>query len=80
MSTVLNAICQRLNPSPLDKEEKTRSLSMNLRNAQKALQKAKKDAASLRQQHLDRILNEARAANKQKKSKALQHLISAEQN
>jgi len=53
---------------------------MNLRYAQKALRKAKKAAASLRQQHLDKVLNEARAANKQKKSKAIQHLISAEQN
>jgi len=53
---------------------------MNLHYVQKALRKAKQEAANLRKQHLDAVLNEARASNKQKKSKILQHLINAEQN
>ncbi len=80
MSAVLNAIRQRLHPSPVDTQETMRSLSVNLRNAQKALRKAKKEAALLRKQHLEAVLNEARASNKTKKSKAVQYLISAEQN
>jgi len=80
MSMVLTALRQCLTPSLLDDQEKHCSLSMNLRNAQKALRAAKKAAASLRQQHLDTVLNEAHAAHQQKKSNAVQHLISAEQN
>jgi len=80
MSTVITSIRQRLLPSPLDDLEQTRSLSMNLHAAQKALRVAKKEAASLRKQHLEAVLNEAKASNKQKKSKALTHLIRAEQN
>jgi len=53
---------------------------MNLRSAQKALRKAKKEADTLRKKHLDAVLNEARASKKQKKSKIMQHLINAEQN
>ncbi len=53
---------------------------MNLCHAQKALRAPKKEAASLHKQHLKAVLNKARTANKQKKSKALQHLISTEQN
>jgi len=53
---------------------------MNLRYAQKALQATKREAASIRKKHLKAVLNEAKASNKQKKSKALMHLIHAEQN
>jgi len=42
---------------------------MNLRHAQKALRKAKKEATNFRKQHLEAVLNEAWVANKQKKSK-----------
>jgi len=53
---------------------------MNLRHAQKALRKAKTEATSLHKQHLEAVLNEACAVNKQKKLKTLQHLINTEQN
>jgi len=80
MDDIIAAIRAKLTPSEEDKLEKTRSTSANLRNAQKKLQKAKREADILRQQHLDALLNEARASNKKKKSKALTHLIRAEQN
>jgi len=80
LSAATNLIRQRLTPSPLDVLEPTRSLSLNLRNAQKALRAAKKAAAELRKQHLEATLNEARTANKKKKSQALTNLIRAEQN
>jgi len=53
---------------------------VNLRRAQKALRHAKKEADTLREKHLEVILNEARASNQWKKSKAITHLIHAEQN
>jgi len=80
MSAAITAIRQQLLPSPIDQQELTRSMSANLRQATKALRAAKKEADSLRKQHLEAVLNEARATNKQKKSKALENLIRAEQN
>jgi len=80
LSTAINLIRQQLQPSPLDALELTRSLSVNLRNAQKALRAAQKAADTLRQQHLEAVLNDARAANQGKKSQALTNLIRAEQN
>jgi len=72
---VLTAICQWLTPSPEDDLEKDRSITANLRYAQKQLQKAKREADTLRRQHLEAVLNEALASNQCKKSKALTHLI-----
>jgi len=80
MDNIIAAIQAKLTPLEEDKLEKMRSTSANLRNAQKKLRKAKREADILRQQHLDALLNEARASNKKKKSKALTHLIRAEQN
>jgi len=57
-----------------------RSITANLRHAQKQLRKAKCDADSLRRQHLKAVLNEALASNQCKKSKALTHLIHVEKN
>ncbi len=53
---------------------------MKLRHAQKVLRKAKREADLLRQQHLEKLLNQALAANQTKKSKALKYLIRAECN
>jgi len=80
MTDVLTALRKHLLPSPLDEQEKHNSLSTNLRNAQKNLRKAKKEADALRKKHLDALLNEARVSNKKKQSKMLTHLINAEQN
>jgi len=80
MSDVLQSIRARLTPSPDDAEESTRSPSANLRRAQKRLKQVKRAAARLRQQHLDAVLNEARAAKQHKKTAALTYLIWAEQN
>jgi len=80
MSTAINRLCQQLLPSPLDAQELTRSLLVNLRNAQKALRAAKKAADSLRKQHLEAVLNVTQVSNQKKKSQALTHLIQAEQN
>jgi len=77
---VLNGIKQRFNPLEEDPQAAQRSISTNLCLAQKALRKAKKEANQLRRQHLETALNAARASNQTKKSKALLHLISAEQN
>jgi len=44
------------------------------------VKKARKDTAELRKYHLEAILNQAKAANNQKKTKALTYLIRAEQN
>jgi len=55
-------------------------MSANLRQATKALWAAKKEADALWKQQLEAVLNEARATNKKKKSKALANLIQAEQN
>jgi len=80
LSAAITLIRQRLTPSPLDDLEPTRSLSINLRNSQKALRAAKKAASDLRKQHLEATLNEARSQNQKKKSQALTNLIRAEQN
>jgi len=80
VSDVIAAIRKHLKPLQEDVLEKERSLSANLRHAQKQLRKAKKEADTLRRQHLEAILNEALAANQRKKSKALTHLIRAEKN
>jgi len=73
-------IHQQLIPSPEDNLEKDRSIMANLRHAQKQLRKAKREADTLRRQHLEAVLNEAIAANHRKKSKMLTHLIRAEKN
>ncbi len=80
MDNIINAIKERLMPSPEDELETTRSISANLRHAQKQLRKAKREADILRKKHLENLLNEARASNKRKKSTTLNHLIRAEQN
>jgi len=80
MDDVIAAIRARLLPSPEDELETQRSITANLRHAQKRLRKAKRKADLLRKKHLESLLNEARASNKRKKSKALTHLIRAEQN
>jgi len=74
------AIHQRLTPSPEDDLEKDRSITANLRHAQKQLRKAKREADTLRRQHLEAVLNEAIVSNHRKKSKVLTHLIRAEKN
>jgi len=79
-STKIQSIQNRLIPSLADTEDATRSINVNLRRAQRNLRKAKREADQLRRQHLDAILNKARAANQRKKSKAITHLIRAEQN
>jgi len=79
-SLQIQSIRNRLIPSPEDAADDQRSINANLCRAQHNLRKAKREADQLRRKHLDAILNEARAANKQKKSKALTHLIRAEQN
>jgi len=80
MKDVISALQARLKPSPEDVLELTRSILANLCHAQKALRKAKHKAAALQRAHLEALLNEARAANKKKKSTALMYLIRAEQN
>jgi len=56
----------------------TTSLSTKLQRAQKSLKQAKHDAEKLRQQHLDKLLNEAVVVNHTKRSQALKYLIQAE--
>jgi len=79
LSTALGRIQERLDPALIDTDPAV-SLSTKLRRAQKALKKAKREAEQLRQQHLDRLLNEAVAANHAKRSTALKYLIRAERN
>jgi len=79
LSTALQRIKDRLDPNVIDLNPNV-SLSTKLRRAQKALRKAKREADHLRQQHLDSLLNEAIAANHEKRSKALKYLIQAERN
>ncbi len=80
LTDAITSIRQQLTPHPDDQNETRRSTSANLRHAQKALRKAKREADNLRKQHLNAILNKALASNERKKSKQLKHLISAEQN
>jgi len=79
LDTALQKIAQRLDPQFTVKDP-NRSLSSHLRQAQKRLKKARHNAADLRKHHLEALLNQAIAANHQKKSKALKYLIRAERN
>jgi len=56
---VLARICQQYNPLVEDPKSAIRSLSTNLRYAQKALRKAKREADLLQCQHLETALNAA---------------------
>jgi len=80
MSSVLNSIQQQLTPLPADQLELGQSMSANLCHAQCQLRKAKQEADQLHKQYLEALLNKAIVSNKMKKSKALTHLICAEQN
>jgi len=80
MSDITDAIRARLRPSTEDAEDSTRSTLANLRRAQKQLRRVKREADKLRKEHLEKLLNEAKAANRKKKSAILKHLIQAEQN
>jgi len=80
MSAILDSIKARLWPSPDDAKAHLRSFSANLRRAQKHLRQVKRDAEQLRRKHLENLLNEAKAANRRKKTSALTYLIRAEQN
>jgi len=79
LSTALTAIASRIDPN-LTTQDPTRSLSSHLRQAQKRLKQAKREADQLRKAHLEAILNQALAAKHQKKSNALKYLIRAEHN
>ncbi len=79
LTSTLQALASRLDPA-LTTQEPTRSLASHLRQAQKQLKAARHDAAQHRKRHLEALLNQATAANQQKKSKALQYLIRAERN
>jgi len=80
LKEIITSIRKKLILTPDDDEAQHRSISANLRRAQKDLCKAKHEAAELQKKHLEAVLNDARAANQRKKSKALTHLIRAEQN
>jgi len=80
MTAVLQSIQACIIPTPDDEADEHRSLTANLCHAQKHLRKVKWEAAKLRKQHLEAILNEAKAAKKTKKSSMLTCLIRAEQN
>jgi len=80
MKDVLQALQARMHPSTEDQLELMQSLSANLRHAQKNVKRENQEADTLRKCHLKSLLNEAIASNKQKKSKALKHLIQAECN
>jgi len=80
MDNVISALRARLKPSPEDALELTRSILASLCHAQKALRKAKCEAAALWKAHLEALLNKARATNEKKKLSALTYLICAEQN
>ena len=80
MPSAIATIRAQLLPSPLDAQEIQLLLLTNLWHAQKALGQAKKEANPLHKKHLEMLLNEAHASNKEKKSQALTHLIHVEQN
>jgi len=80
MTAILESLKKRLHDDPINHVTRNQSISSNLRRAQKDLRKAKHEADALRKQHLEQSLNDARAANQRKKTKALTHLIRAEQN
>jgi len=72
-------IAQCLDPT-LTAKDPNQSLSLHLHQAQKQLKKACREAAEHHKKHLDALLNQAIAANQQKKSKALKYMIRAERN
>jgi len=80
MSDIINSIKTKLWPSLDDDDEHLQSISANLWWAQKNLRKVKSEADHLCHQHLENLLNEAKAANCCKKTSALTYLIRAEQN
>ncbi len=65
LSTSFAAIEKRLEPHLLQMQPGS-TISSNLKQAQKNLKKAKREADKLRQHHLDALLNQALAANQQK--------------
>jgi len=74
LSNVIKKVSDHLDPNLIDTDPNT-SLSTKLRRAQKALKHAKHNTDKLCQQHLDKLLNEAIAANHVKWSQALKYLI-----
>jgi len=79
LTSSLDALAARL-PAEATAQDPTKSLSAHLKIAQKQLKIARKEAAQLRKQHLEAILNQAKAANQHKKTKAITYLIHAEHN
>jgi len=61
MTSVLQSIQVRIIPTPKDNANEHRSITANLWRAQKHLRKVKREAEQLQKQHLENILNEARA-------------------
>jgi len=78
LTSTLAQLERRIGPELLQKDGK--SLSALLRQAQRQLKKAKREADALRQRHLEAILDQATAANQKKRTKVLTYLIQAEQN
>jgi len=79
LSEAIQRVYERLDPTLIDNDPRV-TLTTKLRRAQRALRKARREAAQLRQQHMEKLLNEAIAANQAKKSNALKYLIRAERN
>jgi len=79
LSAAIQRVQEHLDPALIDNDPQV-TLSTKLRKAQRALRKARRAAAQLRQQHMEKLLNEAIAANQTKKSNALKYLIRAERN
>jgi len=75
----LDSLKARLSPEDVY-QDLGKSLSAHQCQARKQLQAARRDAAQLHKRHLEAILNQAKAANNSKKTKALTYLIRAEQN
>jgi len=76
LDTALKKIVQCLDPI-LTAKDPNRSISLHLRQAQKQLKQAHKEAAEHCKEHLDAL---AKAANQQKKPKALKYMIRAKRN
>jgi len=74
LKSSLNSLAARMDPADVIKDP-TKTLSSHLWQAQKQLKQARKDAAELHKQHLEVRLNQTKAANNQKKKKALTYLI-----
>jgi len=79
LSTALKTIADRLDPQ-LTARDPNRTLSAHLKQAQKRLKQARRNADALRKAHLESILNQAVAANHKKKTTALKYLFRAERN